>query len=112
MPSPQPGATQGGNNPLQWTPQSSGLGCSKNLKVTQKLEAETRLIQTRNMAHTSNRLINPWNNTFVKAMRGSPSSEIIQQKQNVFLKGTAGVKRRILPPTTHGSFTVCAGRLD
>lgn len=31
-----------------------------------KLEAETRLIQTRNMAHASRRLIKPWNNTFVK----------------------------------------------
>lgn len=91
IPSLQPRATHGGNNPLQWTPQSSGLRCSKKLEVTQKLEAETRLIQTRNMAHTSNRLINLWNNTFVKVVRGSPSSEIIQQKQNVFLKGTAGV---------------------
>lgn len=78
MPSLQPRAAHRGNNPLQWTPQSSGLKCNKKLKVTQKLEAETRLNQNRNMAQTSNRLINPWNNTFVKAVRGSPSLEIIQ----------------------------------
>lgn len=53
------------------------LNVAKKMKVTQNLEAKTRLIQTKNMSYICKWLINPWNNTLVKA---SSSSEITHQK--------------------------------
>lgn len=101
---------------MQWKSQSSELKCSKKkkkkLNVTQKLEPETRLIQTRNMADISNRVINPWNNTCVTVVKVSPTSEFKHIHKYFSYTRYGSCQQMYFLRTIHSSFTVCTIRLD